>query len=188
MTRKETVMSGSASSSRKEKTAKTSKSTIETFVQTLSSHDDVARVKARHSLVMIGKAAVPSLIKALEDKHYLMRWEAAKTLAEIGDPEAAAALVKTLEDEEFDVRWLAAEGLIKMNVNGLKPLLLALEHQGESVLLREGAHHVVHDLAKGGLRKYLAPVLTALESVERGEEVPWLARQALDMLEKLKGV
>lgn len=181
-------MSGFTSRSRKQKTVARSKSTIETFIHTLSSHDDVARVKARHSLVTIGKAAVPSLINALDDKHYLMRWEAAKALGEIGYPEAAPALVKALEDEEFDVRWLAAEGLIKMNINGLEPLLLALEHQGDSVLLREGAHHVVHDLAKGGLRKYLAPVLTALESVAQGEQVPWAARQALETLEKLKSV
>ena len=103
--------------------------------------------------------------------------------------------MKALEDEEFDVRWLAAEGLIKMNIKGLKPLLKALEHRGDSALLLEGAHHVFHDLAKGGLRKSLAPVLAALEALEPGQDVPWAARhelavevplaarQALEMLE-----
>jgi hypothetical protein len=109
------------------------------------------------------------LIDALKNKRYLMRWEAAKALGEIGDPEAAPALVNSLEDEEFDVRWLAGEGLIKMNINGLKPLLQTLELRGDSVLLREGAHHVFHDLAKGALRKYLAPVLAALEALEPGK-------------------
>jgi hypothetical protein len=83
-----------------------------------------------------------------------------------------------------------------MNINGLKPLLQALELRGDSVLLREGAHHVFHDLAKGALRKYLAPVLAALEALEPGEQVPWAAphemkvevpgaaRQALEILEK----
>jgi HEAT repeat protein len=127
-----------------------------------------------------------------------MRWEAAEALGEIGDSETAPVLVKALEDEEFDVRWLAAEGLIKMNVRGLKPLLEALEHQRDSGLLREGAHHLFHDLAKGGLRKFVGPVLAALEALEPGEEVPWVARhemevevpwaahRALEMLEELK--
>jgi HEAT repeat protein len=170
----------------------------EALILDLGSHDDVIRVKARHALVAFGKVAVPLLIEALKSEHYLMRWEAAKALGEIADPGAAPALVKALEDEEFDVRWLAGEGLIKMNINGLKPLLQALEHRGDSTLLREGAHHVFHDLAKGGLRKFLSPVLAALEALEPGEdlpwaaphemevEVPWAARHALEILEKEK--
>ena len=171
---------------------------MEALIFNLGSHDDVIRVKARHALVAFGKAAVPPLIEALKSEHYLIRWEAAKALGEIADPGAAPALVKALEDEEFDVRWLAGEGLINMNINGLRPLLQALEHRGDSALLREGAHHVFHDLAKGGLRKFLSPVLAALEALEPGEEVPWAAshemkvevpwaaRHCLDMLEQAK--
>ncbi len=169
---------------------------MEDLISDLGSHDDVIRVKARRALVAFGKAALPTLIEALKSKHYLMRWEATKALGEIGDPGAAPALVEALEDKAFDVRWLAGEGLIKMNINGLKPLLQALEHQGDSALLREGAHHVFHDLAKGGLRKFLLPVLAALEALEPGKElpwaathemkveVPWAARRALEILEK----
>ena len=93
-------------------------------------------------------------------------------------------LVKALEDEEFAIRWLAATGLIGMNIRGLKPLLRALMGQDDSYLVREGAHHVIHDLAKGELRKYLAPVLAALEDVEPAVEVPGAALRALEMLEK----
>jgi HEAT repeat protein len=182
----------------KKKTDGGKKSSIETLINTLSSRKDKAREGARHTLVAMGKAAVPALIEALKNKNALMRWEAAKALEEIGDPETAPVLVKALENDDFDVRWLAAEGLIKMNIKGLKPLLEALELRGDSVLLREGAHHVFHDLAKGGLRKYLVPVLASLEALEIGEEVPWVARhelavevpmaarQALEMLKKLK--
>jgi len=170
----------------------------ETHIANLASRDDVTRVKARQSLVSMGKTAVPSLIEALTSKKYLVRWEAAKTLGEIGDPQAAPALVGALEDEEFDVRWLAAEGLIRLNIDGLKPLLQALKERGDSELLREGAHHVFHDLSKGALKKTLRPVLAALESIEPGAEVPWVAShetgvevpraalQALEMLEKIK--
>ena len=182
----------------KKKTVGVKEPSMETLINTLSSHKDKAREGARHTLVAMGKAAVSSLIEALTNKNTLMRWEAAKALGEIGDPETAPVLVKALEDEEFDVRWLAAEGLIKMNIKALKPLLEALEHRGDSVLLREGAHHVFHDLAKGGLRKFLVPVLAALEALEPGGEVfrvarhemevevPWAAGRALEVLDKLK--
>ena len=168
------------------------------LVADLASHNDTKRVKARHSLVAMGKATVPLLIAALKSQNSLMRWEAAKALGEIADPGTASALVDALEDDDFDIRWLAAEGLTKLNILALKPLLQALEKRGDSILLQEGAHHVFHDLAKEGLRKFLVPILAALEALEPGEEVPWAARhemvvevpwaarQALDMLEKTK--
>jgi HEAT repeat protein len=159
---------------------------LKTLIVDLGSYDDVVRVKARHSLVAMGKAAVPSLTEALKNKKYLMRWEAAKALGEIGNPAAAPNLVEALEDEEFDVRWLAAIGLIGMSIKGLKPLLHALMERGDSVLLQEGAHHVIHDLAKGGLRRYLAPVLASLEGVEQAMVVPNVAFKALEMLKEDK--
>jgi HEAT repeat protein len=150
----------------------------------LSSHNDAERLKARHSLVALGRTALPSLLEALQSRHDLTRWEAVKALTEIGDPESAPALIKTLADEEFDIRWLAAVGLIGMNIKALKPLLHALMDQRDSHLMREGAHHVIHDLAKGELRKYLLPVLAALEGVDPATEVPGVAFRALEMLEK----
>ncbi len=170
-------------------------SSIEVLINSLSTRKDKLREGARHTLVAMGKPAISFLIKALKNKKALVRWEAAKALEEIADPETAPRLVAALENDDFDVRWLAAEGLIKMNIKGLKPLLEALERRGDSVLLREGAHHVFHDLAKGELRKYLIPVLASLEALEPGEEVPWLARHdsavevpiaAREALEKLQ--
>jgi HEAT repeat protein len=196
--KQEKIISASISQSKAQNRVEEVNTSLEAFIANLASHDDAKRVKARHSLVAIGKAAVPSLIEALKNSNTLMRWEAAKALGEIGDPGTAPALVKALEDEEFDVRWLAAEALIKMNINALRPLLQALENRGDSVMLQEGAHHVFHDLAKGALRKYLAPVLAALERLEPGDQVPWVARHdmgvevpwaarySLDMLEKAK--
>ena len=171
---------------------------VEILISDLSSKNDSTRVRTRYGLVAMGRAALPSLIEALKSHEYLTRWEAAKALGEIGDSEAAPALVGALEDEDFDVRWLAAEGLTKMGIKGLKPLLEALRDRGDSPLLLEGAHHVFHDLTKGGLKKSLTPVLAALEAIEPGREVPWAAaheagvevpraaHDALEMLEKLR--
>jgi HEAT repeat protein len=195
---KEKKQKQTKSESVSESRGQNNKEVATSLVAALASHNDARRIKARHSLVAMGKATVPLLTDALKSQNSLMRWEAAKALGEIGDPSTASALVEALEDEDFDVRWLAAEGLTKLNIIALKPLLLALEKRGDSFLLQEGAHHVFHDLAKGGLRKLLAPVLAALEALEPGEavpwaahhemvvEVPWAARQALDMLEKMK--
>jgi len=196
--RKQKNMGESIPKARVQDMLESNNSSLDQIKANLASHDDRTREKARHTLVAMGKDAVQSLIEALKDKRYLMRWEAAKALGEIANADAAPALVEALEDEAFDVRWLAAIALIGMNVKGLKPLLHALMERGDSVLIQEGAHHVIHDLAKGGLRKYLAPLLAALEGLEPGEEVPWVAphdlvvevpwaaRHALEMLEKLK--
>jgi HEAT repeat protein len=159
-------------------------SPLEPIIANLASHDDRTRERARQTLVAMGKDAVPSLIEALKDERYLMRWEAAKALGEIANADAAPALVEALEDEEFDVRWLAAIALIRMNIRGLRPLFQALMERGDSTLLREGAHHVIHDLSKGELRKYLLPVLAAVEDAEPSMEVPQAAFQALEKLEK----
>lgn len=161
-------------------------STIKSLITALSSPDDLSRMKARKSLADIGGPSVLFLAEALNDPNHLVRWEAVKALGEIGDPKAAPALVRALEDEEFDVRWLAAKGLIEINVKGLKPLFGALIEHADSVFLREGAHHVLHDLSKGELRKYLVPVLIALEDSDSAVQVPIAASHALEMLEKFQ--
>jgi len=58
----------------------TNNSSLDQMKANLASHDDRTREKARHTLVAMGKDAVQSLIEALKDKRYLMRWEAAKAL------------------------------------------------------------------------------------------------------------
>ena len=160
--------------------------TIEGLIMALSSDDGFARREARQSLVAIGNPIVHPLIEALKQKNDNVRREAVKVLSEIGGPEVAPALIKTLEDEEFDIRWLAAEGIIQLGVSGLKPLLQALIDHGDSPLLLEGAHHVIHYMAKGGLRKYLGPVLASLEGVGTAVKAPVAAFHALEMLKEAK--
>jgi HEAT repeat protein len=155
---------------------------IDSLVVALASPDRVTRQTARATLVGLGHPAVAPLIPLLDDPHDHVRWEAAKSLSEIADPAAAEALVKTLEDRDAGVRWLAAEGLIRMRRAGLKPLLQALIERPDSPWLREGAHHVLHDLARIGLDEGVLPVLTALEDIEPTATVPGAARRALDTL------
>lgn len=105
-------------------------------------------------------------------------------MGQIDDQTATQALVRALEDEEFDVRWLAAEGLTALGHEALVPLLRALIERSKSAWLREGAHHVLHDLSEGDLKEELQPVLAALEGVEPSVEAPLAARIALDILTK----
>ena len=155
---------------------------VDSLVAALASPDRVTRQTARETLVAVGHPAVGPLIPLLGDRHDHVRWEAAKSLSEIGDPAAAPALVKTLEDRDAGIRWLAAEGLITMRRACLKALLEALIDRPDSLLLREGAHHVLHDLAKKGLADGALPVLAALEGIEPTATVPGAARRALDTL------
>ena len=179
-------MRKSVSPTSKENSTGNKNQTIEGLIIALASDTGSARREARQSLVAIGSPAVPSLIEALKQKTDNVRREAVRALSEIGGAEVAPALIRTLEDEEFDIRWLAAEGLIELGMDGLKPLLQALIAHGDSPLLLEGAHHVIHYMAKGGLRKHLGPVLGSLEGVEPSVKAPIAAFHALEMLKEAK--
>ena len=159
-------------------------SKITSAIANLRSGDGLVRKEARETLTLIGKQAVRPLIPLLKDIEDDVRWGAAKALADIADARAASELVSTLEDHNFGVRWLAAEGLINIGRDALGPLLKALIKNPDSVWLREGAHHVLHDLAKTGMKDLLTPVWVALEGVypEIGVHEP-----ALKALQELRG-
>jgi HEAT repeat protein len=159
--------------------------TIDSLISDLASDDWVLRVKARRGLVSLGAKAVEPLTGALESQNQWVRWEAAKALCEIGNPAATNALLRSLEDKMFDVRWLSAQGLITIGRKTIIPILQALIERPDSVWLREGAHHVLHDLTRGKLGNVLQLVLTALEDVDASVEVPLAAKNALDALKHM---
>jgi HEAT repeat protein len=161
--------------------------TIDSLVTALVSDKDATRWEARKSLVAVGQAAVPHLIKALKDPNVRARWEATQALAEIADPSAAPALVDALGDNESGVRWTAVDALITLKERALIPLLERLMQQSESVVLRDSAHHLLKNTPwSEGLRQVIAPVLTALEGAAPVLEIPFAARSALAALVKGK--
>jgi len=157
---------------------------MDAMIAALADDHGLARRDAREALIKIGQPAVAPLIRALEDPKWQIRWGTAKALGQIGDPTAANALVKTLGDERPGVRWLAAEGLIALRPTGLHTLLEALIHHSDSIWLREGAHHIIHDIVEKepDLSHVLAPVAAALDDVEPVVEVPPAAQTALRQL------
>lgn len=163
---------------------KVTTATIRMLVNDLCSEDGLVRVRARKHLVALGNQAVRPLKKLLGSKREWVRWEAAKALGQIGDPAAAQALIKALEDNMFDVRWLAAEGLIYMGKSALVPLLQAIRECPDSFWLREGVHHVLHDINNGKIAEIIRPVIMALESFEPSVEAPPAIERVLEVLNK----
>ena len=163
------------------------KELISTLIADLKVKDGMKRQDARRRLVAMGKSTVPFLTELLEDAHEQTRWEAAKALGAIADPEASPVLTSALEDEEFDVRWLAAEGLIRLGRDGLPPLLRALAERPNSVWLREGAHHILTSLSKKRMKILLKPLLSALVNVDPEVHVPEAAHALLDTLKASRG-
>jgi HEAT repeat protein len=161
--------------------------TIVSLITDLNNDDGVIRVKARYALVSSGDEAIEPLIEALAAKNQWVRWEAAKALGQIGNAAATNALVKALEDKMFDVRWLAAQALINIGPAAIVPVLNALIERADSAWMREGAHHVLHDLAQGEFTDVLRPVLSALEGVDPSVEVPFVAKAALKSYAELRG-
>jgi HEAT repeat protein len=159
---------------------------LRSLMDMLASKDGMIRQKARKSLVALGKPAVSSLVQALDDSEAdQLRWEAAKALGAIGDAGAAQSLVHALEDPDTDVTWLAAEGLKKLKKTAWPPLLRALiKSREDSVLLRQGALHVLRNQKEDGFDDLLATLTNDLESNTIRESTPLAARGLLEKMKK----
>ncbi len=166
--------------------AVSSKDDITALIGGLAMKDAVGRQMARARLVSLGASAVPALIECLTDRRRLLRWEAAKALGDIADPAAAGVLLRSFDDKDTDVRWLAAMGLAALGLDGLRPLLFALQARPDSIWLREGAHHVCHKLGGRSLRfaALVHPLQTALDRAEPETAVPLAAYAVLAELQK----
>ena len=139
------------------------------------------RERARRRLVRIGLAAVPPLLRCLEDEEEIVRWEAAKTLKEIAEPSTAHALVAALADPEQGVRWVASEAVIALGVRALPPLLEGIVRYADSIWFRESAHHILVVLSHAeSLPPEGADVLHVLNDfAPSSEHLTWTAHKSL---------
>jgi len=157
---------------------------LEAHMKALESEDGMLRQSAREALVSLGAAAVTPLARALENaKLKQVRWEAAKALGVMGQARAIPALVAALEDSDSDVIWLAAEALNGFGKEAWPALLKALVIEGtESVILRQGAHHVFANQEESKGDGALALLQTALEPGALPETAPMAAQELLRQL------
>ncbi len=147
--------------------------------------DGAQRQRARLSLVGMGKVIIPFVNEYLEDNDERVRWEIAKSLEEMKNPEAAPAMVKLLMDEVPGIRWLAAEGLINLREHGLISLLKGLQVNFHSTLFREAALHVLRELNRQDLLDENGiKILKTLEGPAPAVSVPFAATEALHALQK----
>jgi HEAT repeat protein len=155
------------------------------LVRAFSGHDRMTPHDAREELVAMGEGVSPLLLEAMHDPEPQVRWESAKTLAEIATPLAAGGLVEALRDNDGGVRWVAAEALIAVGRPALDPLLHALLQHSDHVWLREGAHHVLCELRTHdpSLKAAIEPVIAGLEGIAPSYAVIAPAEHAVVMLD-----
>jgi HEAT repeat protein len=156
---------------------------IELLIDHLRSNDGVLRMKAREMLVKIGKPGVPYILPLLSHAEGHVRWEACKTLEHIRDPKTAGSIAPLLMDENMDVRWVAADALIELEHHAVIPLLELIEANFDSPMLREAAHHVLHQLKDLRLLdEMVEEVLNALKVTELPSKAAFTASAVLEHL------
>lgn len=167
------------------KQQKMTSTNLEILLDQLASNDGMIRQRARKSIVAVGRPAVSSLVQKLQNsKMDQVRWEAAKALGEIRDIRSIAPLVRALEDSNHDVSWLAAEALKRFGKTAWRPLLRALIKNGaDSVLLRQGAHHILSNQKEDGFNDLLKILMEALKSGAVSESTPVAAYEILKRME-----
>jgi len=86
------------------------------LVGMLADQDALSRRLAGDALVAIGSPAVPGLLEAMQQDDYLVRLEAVRALAKIGDARSIPELFVALDDSSALIEYWASEGLEKMGV------------------------------------------------------------------------
>ena len=160
---------------------------IDLLISDLGNRDGMVRQRARHALTQIGEKAGDALIRAFQEKTGPAHYEAAKALSLIGSIKAIATFIEALKEDDFSVRWVAAEGLIAVGRPAILQLLKALDLHSESIWLRDGTHHVLHDLVGRKLidaptKKLLLPVLEAYQEIDPVASIRAAVTAALDRL------
>ena len=158
----------------------TDDSPVRDLADRLKDRDYRTRIQARAELTWIGESALPALEAILLDGGEHERWEAAKTISQIGSGRAARALAAHLLDENPGAREVAADGLALMSEKAVAPVLDLLISHPDSILARVGASHVLSHLARHRpMADGLKPVLVALNENASSARVSTTASRAL---------
>jgi HEAT repeat protein len=160
------------------------------LVSQLSDQNGIARERARHALALIGRPAVPSLVELAGSHDKLPRWEAARALSAIADPESIPTLVGLLADSESDIRWIAAVGLVRIGPRSLPASLREAIDNPDSIEVRRAVHHVLHELAKDNrvIGELVSPVLEVLGETDPSGAIPPVAQRALKQVESFQHI
>ncbi len=86
------------------------------LIRAMSSPDSMTAKLACNALVAIGAESVPCLIEVLRSGTSSAKLEAARALAEIGDPRAIPALMEALQSDSAISTYWAEQGLHKLGL------------------------------------------------------------------------
>lgn len=99
---------------------------IARWVVLLGRPEDPAHGRALDELVVLGRPAVPALIKALYSNNWVQAFRAGQALGLIGDRRAVRHLKRLLHHPNSNVRWGAAEALGRIRSRWARPALRRL--------------------------------------------------------------
>ncbi len=89
---------------------------VPALIQAMSSPDSMTAKLACNALITIGVEAIPHLIEVLRNGTSSAKLEAARALAEIGDPRAIPALMEALQADSAISTYWAEHGLNKLGL------------------------------------------------------------------------
>ena len=98
---------------------------------------------ASNSLKQIGEPAVPAIIRALADDHYMGRSHAERALSGMKDPNATELLLAALRHDDARVRVPAAEAMAHVYSNEAMEVVLDMTGDG-TAWVRQSAFHALH--------------------------------------------
>jgi hypothetical protein len=149
------------------------------LVRALAKDRDMLHIAAQHALNELGRNAEEALAAALFHPDAHIRWHAARTLGQIGDPRAVDALAEGLRDSKQAVRWTSARVLAALEAPAIPAILRVLASHPVDEPLRRAAYHALHAMPTAQCQAYLAPLLSLLRSPGSGLTSSAMAKQML---------
>jgi len=155
---------------------------VRNYIRDLGSPNGLRRQHARLAMVAIGEPVIDILAVLAMHPQWIIRWEAVKALAQMKNPVTAPLLINALEDNFESIRWVAVHGLIALGKQGLISLLEALSTYRLSVMIRQGAHHVIMELSKQYSLSGMEELMVSLENTGNYFVLPINAKTVLNTL------
>jgi hypothetical protein len=156
------------------------------LIKALASPERTVHHAAGTALSELGRYAEPALLHALHHSDPHVRWHAARSLGQIGNPQAVDILAEGLYDERQEVRWTTARVLAYIDEPAIPSILKVLCAQPVSEPLRQSAYHALNGMAcmhYPEIAAYLQPLLdvlrrqTAISTI--AVEAPQIAQRML---------
>jgi HEAT repeat protein len=116
------------------------------------------RTQAMESLLAVGRAAVPAVMRSLEDGDRSVRLAAANLLGRLGDRRAVPALMEALTSADADLTTTATAALASLgDAQAFESVLPLFAH--EQAVVRQAAIAAVNSIGAGSTAARIGPLL-----------------------------